>query len=88
MYRQVDDDIAAKAITIVNRHLCYLVQERIVLALFDDGVHNDEKQVMAIKFNSITKSVRLTFGKPDHPAFCSVIENIWIVCITIAIFQT
>ena len=87
MYRQVNSDIAAKAITSVKRNLCYLVPMLIVLALYDNGVHDDEKQVTAITLNSIPKSVCLTSGKPDHPAFCSVIENIWIVCMTIAIFQ-
>ena len=74
MYRHVDEVLAGKAISSVKRHLWYIVPELVVLALFDDEVLNDEKQVMATTLVSIPRPAHFTPGKPGHPAFRPVID--------------
>lgn len=45
-YRQIDDTVASAALTAFQRHLWYLGDELIILALFSDKVSSDDKDEM------------------------------------------
>ncbi len=68
-YEQHDQEIARAGLVSMRRHLWYLCPELVVLALFDEGVSIDEKQLIATMLLSFQIPATFATGKPGQPTF-------------------
>lgn len=50
-YREVDEELANLAIDVMSRHLTYLSDELVVLSIFSNQLHNDQKEAIRLKLS-------------------------------------
>ena len=66
-YRDEDPDLAIPVIASIKRHLWYLSEELVVLALFNEELGSFTRSVMAQKLFSIPRPDVFKVGKPKYP---------------------
>ena len=54
-FKRIDKDLAESALKSLKRHLWYLTPELVVLALFDNQISVDDKQLMAATLVSFVR---------------------------------
>ena len=76
LYKSIDSEISRKGIETIKRHLWYLTPEMVVMALFDNGLTLDQKQLMATTLVSYQKPTIYPKGKPGHPGFKHISKHL------------
>jgi hypothetical protein len=66
-YRDEDPDLTIPVIASIKRHLWYLSEELVVLALFNEELGSFTRSVMAQKLFSIPRPDVFKVGKPKYP---------------------
>lgn len=87
-YQHIDPEIAASAKASMRRHLWYLTPELVVFGLFDDGLPNQEKQLMAVELRRKPRPLLFAPGKPGQPNFDPVAAHLTQVRPPLASFVT
>lgn len=64
-YEVIDEDISKAALKVLERHLWYISEEVVALAIFCDKVTSAEKKDMVKKMKSVPASTRMVRGNPD-----------------------
>ena len=70
----------------MKRHFWYLTPEMMVMALFDDGLSLDQRQLMATTLLSFHKPVRYPIGKPGHPGFKHISQHLTVTPQPLSVF--
>lgn len=66
-YQEEDSAIATAVLASINRHLWYLTEELIVLAIFNENVLNFTRTLLTKKFYSTSRQTSFKLGKPKFP---------------------
>jgi hypothetical protein len=66
-YKEEDSDIAMTVLNSIERHLWYLTEELVVLALFNNELSPFTRQLLALKLFSTERPSTFTIGKPKFP---------------------
>jgi len=66
-YREEDSQIANAVIASINRHLWYLTEELVVLALFNERLSDLTRRLLATKLFATPRPTSFNIGKPRFP---------------------
>ena len=66
-YKLVDEEVATVALKSLSRHLFYLTEENVVMALFSNRIDCDEKSHLAAKLLTYEKPGEISIAKPKAP---------------------
>jgi hypothetical protein len=66
-FKAIDKKAADATLSSIERHLDYLTEELVILALFDPETSDEEKKKMADKLLSIPRPSEFPAGKPKTP---------------------
>ena len=66
-YRKIDEQLAEACLNTMGRHLWYVTEETVTLALFSSKVPDSTKAKMAEKLLIRKKPEHVRLGKPDFP---------------------
>lgn len=68
-YKEDCSDIATYALKSCKRHLWYLTEELVILAIFNEELSSFTRSLLARKLFSTTRPTTFTLGKPKFPVF-------------------
>ncbi len=74
-YISVDRGAAHKGLESVCRHLWYLIPQKVILCLVDDGVSCEEKRAVANVLLGLPAPYNLTPGKPDFRPVTNLLRD-------------
>lgn len=66
-FKKIDPDLAKAVLTVLNRHMWYLTEEAVPLALFSSRVPDTEKKRIALQILKMKAGDALTRGVPIFP---------------------
>ncbi len=66
-YKEEDLQIGTAVIASINRHLWYLTEELVILALFNESLSDFTRTIMARKLFKTHRPTSFIIGKPNFP---------------------